>query len=395
MAGGVGGLKDRLTGILRHQRERRPWLDHLVRAYQRYKQTNGDHLAAAVTYFSFLAIFPLVLLAVSVAAFVLSRQPDQIEEIKQVIVDNVPGSLGAQLAESVDSIISNRGAIGVVGLVGVAYAGLGWIGNLRTAVQLVWSSEQVEESFVKAKLGDLLVLVGLGAGILVSIGLTAGGTAAADSLVRLAGLEGVIGMGTLVTVVGILLGLAADTLIFAWLFVRLPRRPVRYRTALRGALFAAVGYEALKIVATFYLKQVASSPTYGPFAGAVGLLIWIDLVSRFLLIAAAWTATGQQPPAPDERADEPEPGPAASVAGRPADGLGPGGRTSAPGLPSVGAGTDAGRDADGRRGVPGGRDGSPGPAAVAGVLVGAGAALGATAATAGRRYLRRRGTPPE
>ena len=55
-------------------------------------------------------------------------------------------------------------------------------------------------------------------------------------------------MGTLITALGIALALAADTLIFAWLFVRLPRRPVRYRTVLRGALFAAVGYEVLKVV---------------------------------------------------------------------------------------------------------------------------------------------------
>jgi membrane protein len=383
VAGAGGGLKDRVAVPLRRLRQRWPWLDHLVRAYQRYKSSNGNHLAAAITYFSFLALFPLILLGISVAGFVLANNSGLQQELQDLIQDNVPGDLGTQLSESVSSIVANRGTIGLIGLAGVALAGLGWIGNLRIALQVVWDGKPVEEKFLKAKLGDLFVLIGLGLGIVVSVLLTAGGTAAADQLVRWAGLDGVLGMGTLTTVLGIALALAADTLIFAWLFVRLPRRPVRYRTVLRGALFAAVGYELLKVVATFYLTQVTSNPTYGPFAGVIGLLIWIDLVSRFLLLAAAWTATGQQQPAwPDDRADPPEEGVAVGVDDRPPGGRGLVDPAAVDGQPAgasaAGAGADGGR-----------RNGSPNPVAVAGVLVGAGAALGAGAAAASSRYRRR------
>lgn len=383
MAGGLGAVKDRVTGTLRRQRERRPWLDHLVRAYTRYKSTNGDHLAAAVTYFSFLALFPLVLLAMSVAGYVLANQQSLLTALKDAIADNVPGSVGEQVSQIVDTAVQRRGTIGLVGLLGVAYAGLGWIGNLRTALQVVWSCEKVEENAVKAKLGDLLVLLGLGLGVVVSIALTTGGTAVTNQLVEAVGLDGVPGMGTLVRVLGLALAVAADTLIFAWLFVRLPRRPVRYRSVLRGAVFAAVGYEILKVLGAVFISQVGSNGAYGTFAGIVGLLIWIDLVSRFLLFAAAWTATGQQPPAPD--ADRPEPGRSASAGDRAAEGREPAGARSGPSLPSADGANGRSPAGAGAR-----RDGAPSPTAVAGVLVGAGAALGATAATAGRRLLRRR-----
>ncbi|MFL6128550.1 MAG: YihY/virulence factor BrkB family protein [Mycobacteriales bacterium] len=396
-----GGLKDRVTGRLRRERQRRPWLDHLIRAYRRYKSANGDHLAAAITYFSFLSLFPLILLGISVTGFVLANNVGLQQELQDLIRQNVPGDLGRQLSDSVQSLIANRRAIGVVGLLGVAVGGLGWIGNLRTALQLVWSCEQVEENFVKAKLGDLLVLVGLGLGILLSVALTAGGTAAADQLVRAAGLEGVVGMGTLTTVLGYALALTADTVIFAWLFVRLPRRPVRYRTVLRGALFAAVGYEVLKVVATFYLTRVTDNPTYGPFASVIGLLIWIDLVSRFLLLAAAWTATGRQPKSSDQCPDPSEPDPPADLADRPAGDRGALGGVASGRHGQVGAVASGGRGQVGA--VPSGawdrrepavagdrRNSTPNPVAVAGVLVGTGAALGAGAAAAGHRYLRRR-----
>ena len=363
------GLVDRVKGTLREQRARRPWLDHLVRAYNQYKDAHGDHLAAAITYFSFLAIFPLVLLATSVAGFVLANNMSLRADLQEVIADNVPGSLGATLSDSVGSIIENRGSIGLIALLGVAFAGLGWVGNLRTGVQVVWACETTEESFVKAKIGDLLVLIGLGLGIVLSLTLTSGGTAATNAVVDLLGVDGIPGMGLLVGAVAIALALAADTLLFMWLFVRLPRRPVRYKTVVRGALIAAVGYEILKVVGTTYIAGVSSNPTYGPFAAAVGLLVWIDLVSRFLLLTAAWTATGMQPEgsrACDD--DEPEDGYAVPVGDRPVDGRGVVGPVPENGARPVGAAR---------------------PGAVAGVLVGTGAVLGAGTATAAGRYLRR------
>jgi membrane protein len=364
----MAGLKDRATGALRRQRAKRPWLDHLIRAYRQYKDANGDHVAAAITYFSFLALFPLILLGASIAGFVLANNAELQRRLQQAITDNVPGSLGDTMSQAVESVIQNRGSIGVIALLGVAYAGLGWVANLRTGVQLVWACEVKKESFLRAKLADLLVLVGLGLGIVLSIALTSGGTAATQAVVNALNLDGVPGMGTLVAGVTILLALAADTLLFMWMFTRLPGRPVRYRTVLRGAVFAAVGYEILKVVGTTYIANVTSNPTYGALAGVIGLLVWIDLVSRFLLLSAAWTATGTQPESEDACAPAPEEGFAVPVDERPRRGV----------VGPVPAGV-----ADGVREA-------PKPAAVAGALVGTGALLGAGATAAGHRYLRRR-----
>ena len=371
----MAGLRDRVTGTLRRQRAKRPWLDHLIRAYQQYKVANGDHVAAAITYFSFLAIFPLILLGASIAGFVLANNEDLQLQLQQIISDNVPGSLGDTMSEAVRSVIDNRGSIGVIALLGVAYAGLGWVGNLRTGVQMVWACEVKKESFVKAKLEDLLVLVGLGLGIVLSLALTSGVTAAIHGVLTTLHLDGIPGMGTLVGGLAIVLALVADTLLFMWLFTRLPGRPVRYRTVLRGAIFAAVGYEILKVIGTTYIANVTSNPTYGAFAGAVGLLVWIDLVSRYLLLSAAWTATGRQPEEADSACGpaEPEEGFAVSVEERPDSGV----------VGPVPAGATRNGSCD-----------APRPAAVAGALVGTGALLGAGATTTARRLLRRKHPVP-
>jgi membrane protein len=299
--GRITRIRSAAAGRWKRLRERWKWLDHLVRAYQRFNGTSANHLAAAITYFSFLALFPLLLLGLSIAAYVLAHQPDLLKDLQDSIAKNVPGSVGSQLSDAVNTAIARRGTIGLISLVGVAYAGLGWVGNLRTALQLVWSGEQVKQNVLKAKLADLVALVGLGLSIVVSLALTAGGTAAADALVRAVGLDGTWGIGTLVRILGVALAIAADTLVFAWLFVRLPRLPVKFRLVLRGALFTAVGYEILKIVGTVYLARIGDNGVYGQFATFIVLLVWIDLVSRFLLFGAAWTATLENIPLADRR----------------------------------------------------------------------------------------------
>ncbi len=66
-------------------RRTRPFVDHVVRAYSRYQADGGDRLAATVTYFGFLSFFPLVVLAFSVAGFVVDAYPDA----KQQLVDQI------------------------------------------------------------------------------------------------------------------------------------------------------------------------------------------------------------------------------------------------------------------------------------------------------------------
>ena len=56
-------------------------------------------------------------------------------------------------------------------------------------------------------------------------------------------------------------------------------------------MLGAVGLEILKVVGSVLVARTTKNPVYGAFAVVVGLLIWINLVSRFMLLTAAWTVT--------------------------------------------------------------------------------------------------------
>jgi membrane protein len=271
--------------------ERRPGLRHVIDAWKLLQRNNGNQYAAAITYFSFLPLFPLILLAVSVTGFVLHAHPAAQQSLFDHITANVPGGLGSTLKTSINTAIKARTSVGIVGLAGVLLTGLGWIGNLRAAIDAVWGRRPPQRNFFLAKLMNLLVLAGLGLGILLSLGLTVVGTSLTDQLLTAVNLDHVAGVHYFVKILGLALAVVGDVLIFWWLLVRLPDVPVPRKVGLQGALLAAVGFEVLKIVGTVTIAKTSHSPTAGPFAGLLAVLIWIELVARFMLFCAAWTAT--------------------------------------------------------------------------------------------------------
>jgi membrane protein len=346
----LGRLKSGATRRWQALKQARPGVAHVVEAYRHYKDNHGDHLAAAITYFSFLALFPLVLLGVSVTGFVLASQPHLQIELFDRVSTNLPGGFGDTVRQVIEGAIKQRTGVGALGLAGVALTGLGWIGNLRAAIDTVWGIPAPARSFLAGKTADALVLLGLGLGVVLSVSLTAGGTAASGLVLRALDLDGVTGAGTASWLLGILLGIAGSMLIFGWLMIRLPDITVPRRTALRAILLAAVGFEVLKLVGTFYIARITKSPAAAVIGPVVGVLVWIDLVSRYLLFCVAWAATAMAGGEPAAAGPVSEAAPAVPGPGSP----GPVGQGSGP--PSAPAVS---------------------PTAVAAGLLSAGAALGA------------------
>ena len=57
-----------------------------------------------------------------------------------------------------------------------------------------------------------------------------------------------------------------------------------------GALLGAVGFEVLKLFGTFLIARTTQNPIYATFGVVVGMLVWINIVSRLLVYVVAWTA---------------------------------------------------------------------------------------------------------
>ena len=291
--------------LVRALRRRFGWFDHLARAGGRYERVQSDLLAAGVTYFAFLGLFPVLLLAASIFGLFLAGDALLQQQLYDSIREVFPGELGEQLVHEVSSAVGSAGVTGLIGLVGFLYAGLRTVDKLRIGMELIWKGAVDKAEFLRDNLQDMLALVVLGGIGVVSLALTGALTQGSSRGLELLGLDG--GRGSVLTwLLGFALAVAVDVVIFLWLLRVVPSVSHPLRRLLPGALFGAAGFEALKVLGGYYLTLISGSVTASAFGGAVGLLVWINLLARFSFFPAAWTATLRRiesPPAPRPAAE--------------------------------------------------------------------------------------------
>ncbi|MEV4236924.1 MULTISPECIES: inner membrane protein YhjD [unclassified Nocardia] len=298
---------DNIKAALERRIQSRPWLDHLIRAGGNYQRQRGDYYAAGITYFTVLSLFPMLMVAFAIAGSVLSGDPEMLTEVRNKIIENIPGSLGGQLNDLIDQAVRSRGTVGTLGLLVGVYTGLGWMANLRAALTEQWEQKTPEGNWFLSKLSDLGALIGLGLAFVVSIGLsTLASSTLGARLLKTFRLSELPGARLILVLISILLGFLASWAVFVWVIARLPREPVTLRSAARAAAIAAVVFEIFKYVASFYLQMVLHSPAGAVFGSIIGLMVFSYTTYRIILFATAWAATASEneieaeipPPAP-------------------------------------------------------------------------------------------------
>jgi membrane protein len=328
---------DKKPGILDRLRARMPWFDHVMRAQERYNDSKGDFYAAGITYFTIFALFPLLMVAFAVGGFILASKPDLLVEIEDRIRGAVSGDLGNQLVQLMDSAINSRTSVGIIGLATAAWAGLGFMANLREALSQMWGLYRDKPlGFVRTKLSDLLALLSGFLIVAVTIALSAlGNTSVMESVLHWFGVGGSVVLSVVLQTVSRLMSLVVSWLLFTWMIARLPRESVSFHSSLRAGLIAAVAFEIFKLVASVYLQSVVTGPAGATFGPVLGLMVFAYITARLVLFSTAWAATSKDNL---REAIVPAPGPAIisnRVITRP--GLGPQQAFLAAGLGAVGA----------------------------------------------------------
>ncbi len=286
------GRADRLRARVRRWRARWRGVDHAFRAYDRNSAVLGNQIAGALTYFGFLSFFPLLALAFAAVGYISYIYPEAQDAVTEAISEAFPSLIGTGEGQiDVQDIIDARAGAGLFGVLGLLYAGLGWIDALRDGLRRVFGTLDVELSFLKKKLVDLTVLVLLGLALLASIVVSGTATAATTGVLDVVGLDESLVAITTLKVLSVSLAVVADTVLFAIVISRLSGARLPWRRVRSGALLGAVGFEILKLFGTFLIGRVTANPVYATFGVVVGLLIWMNFVSRLLIFAAAWTAT--------------------------------------------------------------------------------------------------------
>lgn len=256
------------------------------RVYEHLDARKWDRIAAAITYASFLGLFPMLVVGAAIAASFLS--PDRMRDFKETLADQVPG-----ISDKLDiqSLADHAGTVGLIAGAALLVTGVNWAGTLRECLRAVWDLEEDPGNWFLLKAKDLAVLIGLGIAGLVSMAGSAFAVSAVDWTAERIGLpDGGIGTWVL-RIAGYVAAVGADFLLLWYVLQVLPRVDPSRRAMVEACLIGAVGFELLKLLLGGYLQEVAAKNTYGAFGVPVALLLWIGFMTRLLLWCAGWTAT--------------------------------------------------------------------------------------------------------
>ncbi len=264
-----------------YQRRHR-WAGLPLAVLYKFADDQGGYLAAQITYYGFVAVFPLLLLLATFLGYALHGS----EHLQQQVLDSALAQfpvVGTQIATNIRSF--HGSVLGVViGILGCVYGGLGIVQAVQTMLNKVWGvPRNSRPNPVRARLRSLLLLVAGGASVIVTTLLTAL-AAAADAYGATFGL----GVRVAATAVAVILNVT----MFMAAFKVLTARRLTIRQIRPGAIAAAVTWQALQWTFALLLghKLKGATATYGLFAIVLGLLAWIYLGAVTVVICAEFNA---------------------------------------------------------------------------------------------------------
>jgi membrane protein len=260
-------------------RDRFSFLREVWREFSRH---NGLLLAAAVSFYAFLSLFPLLLVVVGVLGYVL-RSPVHAE----ALLTHTLGGLvvGPQVMSMVQDVIHGRNAAAGIGLLLLLWSGMAAAVVLEQAMNVAWNSTE-RRGYMKGRAVALLALVVVGVLMSLSFGVTAllqsVRASSPEYLYRLTRVWGLLGH---------LIAATASVALFATMYKLLPYARVTWRTALVGGLFAGALWEAAKQIFTFYVVHWAAySRVYGSLASVILLMVWINYSAVIAILGAEFAS---------------------------------------------------------------------------------------------------------
>ncbi len=276
-------------------RARFPALDRVLRTQEHYSEVSASQQAGALTYFGFLSTFPMLALGFfavgQIAKVYAGAEADLIDAIDQVL----PGLVGNGKGQiKLADIESAAGTVGIIGAFGLLYAGLGFLAGLRQALQIVFVvPDEIQPGFLAAKARDLAALIGLGMILLVAVAATGLVRAFSVNVLQWIGLDE--GFGWLIVLLTLVLGLAANMVLFFAMFHLAPQRGKPKRALWGGALLGAIGFEALKQASALLLTATQGQPAFQAFGIALILVVWIHYTSVVIMYAASYAYVSATP----------------------------------------------------------------------------------------------------
>ena len=237
----------------------------------KFNNDQAASFAVAVAFYAFFAIFPLLLVFMTVLGYVLSGDQSLMHSVSESVLGRFP-----VIGPSLQNERLHGSALALVAGIALSlWSSLGVTGAITTAQDHVWGIPQQERAnFIKKRLRGLAVLSAVGLLFVIASG--------ASGIVS-SGLGG----GSVLKVVGVIFSFFLNVFVFLTAFLFLCSAPPHWRKLLPGAVASGVVWTALQLLGGLYIGHIKqSNNAYGTFALVLGILAWLHLGAQLTMYCA-------------------------------------------------------------------------------------------------------------
>ena len=246
------------------------WALALKGSLPAFAADHGLTLAAALSYYLVISLFPLILLLLSISGLMLQDVGAQGLIIRQV-TQYLPGS-EIIVSQTMNTVILARGPLAWLAALGLLWTTLGMFSVVDQAINTAWRVT-TRRGYLRTKLISLTMFGVLSALLLLSVAVTSAlHLIAASPLVNR--LESIPGSPWLWTVAGASVSILSAATGVILLYRFLPSIPVRWAEVWPAGLLVAALWEAGKWGFLWYLSVADYSSIYGQIGTVVALLVW-------------------------------------------------------------------------------------------------------------------------
>jgi YihY family inner membrane protein len=240
---------------------------------KKYGDDNGGVLVSNLAYSAFVAMFPLLLVLVTILGLIASVDASFKTEVLNAVASQVP-LLGRTLTGNVRTLRRSSYIGLVVGLLGLIWGATGLAQAGLFTMGQVWNLPGPARPGYVPRLGRAMAFLGLlGAGVIVTTGLASLNTYVLKGF-------GVVFLAEVVAA-------AFNVGMYIGAFRVLTPKGVPTRSLLAGAITGGIGWTVLQVLGTWLIHHyLHSDSAYGVFADVLGLLAWIYLAIEITVYSA-------------------------------------------------------------------------------------------------------------
>jgi YihY family inner membrane protein len=235
---------------------------------KKFMEDRGSYLAATITYYGFLAIFPLLLAAFTIVAYVLSGNNSAVNTLEKHL-SSYP-ILGPAAAQLRGKTLKGSAIALLAGLIGLLWGATGLARAVQYTMDQAWNVTNKDRRSFGHR-----TLIGLGWYAVIGLGV------AASTFVASVG--SVLGWANGPVLSGLMaLGMNVGLFLVSFRIVSPPG--LTWRDLLPGAVFAALSWTILTGIGVGLARRLAhSNELYGSFAPILALLAFLYLTSRLTI----------------------------------------------------------------------------------------------------------------